>query len=572
MAVSKKVRQVGFPKLANSRASLLQSFGWKELWILGLRSLRVPVIYFQLSRIQRIGKVVGRKIGIRESRSKTFRVAYGPTLPTWAPSLLFDKALSEALVIEGAELLPFFCDQSQLNECSVSLGKWSTKPFDLECHQCAKNSRELWKGKSPIGITKLSEDSPEKLSQKSLGQMSTEALEEFTYRDIELGLLARNLISNGNLSENPSLAPEYKAKLVNHIRNLTHIVDETENFIEAHSPHRWVLNDTTYGMWSAVSQVAQKKGIEVYNVYPLTKSKTVIARNSPAIDMDFQQEFLGFKKRPLSEAEEIQVERWLAGDRDAVLKSSSTILETADRGHAGTEKPRLGVLTANICWDSASLGKQKVFKSMIEWVIQTANWYAARPNLRLIIRAHPAETNPMIPETVETVGKALLDHFGDLPTNVTVSVGSSQQPWLEFLETERPDFVLVNTSTAGLEAAIMGYPVIVTGAAPYRATGFVETPDTCQDYFSLLESLHRSPKRLSQSQSQEARSFLSYYQFRYQSDFNLFAGNPPVLNANIEAVLSNENSDLRLLARKIIAGGALYSSTSWARNPKVRDE
>lgn len=545
---------------------MMQNFTLRELWILSLGKLGVPVSRLQILKLRRIGTKAKSSLRAGTLEASNIRVAYGPTLPTWTPSLLFDKALIEALELEGATLIPFYCDQSQFEDCSVSLDKWRSKPFSKECRDCAQSSRTLWLGKSPIGMSKIRLDAPDKAHLKIIAEMKIESLEEFAYHGIDLGKLAKKLISNGNLSENPSLASDYQGKLVRHIQNLAHIVDEAEKFIESYSPHRWVLNDTTYGMWAVVSQVAQKHNIEVYNAYPLTKTKTVVGRNAPAIEMDFRREFSGFKGKRLSDLEESQIDHWLGGSRDEVLSTSNTKPKTAEARFLESQGSSLAVIAANICWDAASLGKQMVFKSMIEWVTETARWYSERPNLRLIVRAHPAETNPMIPKTVETVPGAILDFFDKVPANVTLSMGSDQQPWLELLDEKRPDVVLVNTSTAGLEAAVKGYPVVVTGAAPYRLTDFVASPETPQQYFSLLESFHGTPSRMNQIAVREARSFLSYYQFRYQTDYRVFSGNPPSLSPNVEEVLSNESSELRLLARKIIASGPRTSATPWAHN------
>lgn len=548
-----------------------RSFSPRELSVLAMKKMRVPVSLLQMSKLRRLGiRIRKGDISKVKGRSKV-KVAYGPTLPTWAPSLLFDKALSEALMIEGAELVPFFCDQSQLDECSVSLDKWRSGSFTADCRICAKSSKQLWIGSYPISIGKLNLVDSAKSHLSQLAELEIELLEKFVYRGIDLGTLARNLISNGNLSENPTLAADYRGKLLKHIQNLAHIVDETEKFIEAQSPKRWVLNDTSYGMWAAVSQVAVSHGIDVYNTYPVTKKRTVIGGESPAIDMDFQQEFSTFKKKVLSEVEESQIERWMAGDRDSVVSLSNVKPKLRDASSARKQGSGLAVLAANICWDAASLGKQKVFNSMINWVVETTKWYSERPNLELIVRTHPAETNPMLPETVETVSGAILQHFGELPQNVLISSGSDQQPWSELLDEKMPDLVLVNTSTAGLEAAVKGYSAVVTGAAPYRNTGFVEVPDDPQQYFSLLESLHKNPKRLDHAQVREARSFLSYYQFRFQTDFNVLQGNPPILSPTVNMELSNPDSSIRQLARKIITGGRPYSSTTWARNSEEND-
>jgi hypothetical protein len=56
------------------------------------------------------------------------------------------------------------------------------------------------------------------------------------------------------------------------------------------------------------------------------------------------------------------------------------------------------------------------------------------------------------------------------------------------------DFGLVYTTTAGLEMAMAGVPVIVAGRTHYRGRGFTHDPRSWDEYAGTIETLVRRPR------------------------------------------------------------------------------
>ena len=50
----------------------------------------------------------------------------------------------------------------------------------------------------------------------------------------------------------------------------------------------------------------------------------------------------------------------------------------------------IGLLT-NVSWDAQLHYPANAFPSMLEWLVQTCEYFATRPDLQLLIRVHPAE-------------------------------------------------------------------------------------------------------------------------------------------------------------------------------------
>ncbi len=83
------------------------------------------------------------------------------------------------------------------------------------------------------------------------------------------------------------------------------------------------------------------------------------------------------------------------------------------------------------------------------------------------------------------------------------------------------DLALVYTTTAGLEMAVRGIPVLVSGASQYRAKGFTLDADTWDEYFQVLNrALKDLPAiRLTSKQMQLARNYAYFYFKEYPRPF-----------------------------------------------------
>ena len=73
-------------------------------------------------------------------------------------------------------------------------------------------------------------------------------------------------------------------------------------------------------------------------------------------------------------------------------------------------------------------------------------------------------------DSPESVSNAIAEHFPQLPPNVRIVLPST--PINSHSLMDLSDLVMTYTSTVGMEAAALGRPVAVSGAAHYRGKGF----------------------------------------------------------------------------------------------------
>ena len=172
------------------------------------------------------------------------------------------------------------------------------------------------------------------------------------------------------------------------------------------------------------------------------------------------------------------------------------------------------LLPTNVLGDSATLGLTIFSRSMTDWLEHVLPFLATRQELQVVIRIHPAETLTVGPSVMEIVNKVL----PELPSNIHL-IGPAEKINIYDLM-EITDLALVYTTTAGLEMAVRGIPVLVSGRAHYRAKGFTLDANGMGEYFTVLEQALKSlPARLKPEQMEIARNYAYTFFAEYPRPF-----------------------------------------------------
>ncbi len=172
-------------------------------------------------------------------------------------------------------------------------------------------------------------------------------------------------------------------------------------------------------------------------------------------------------------------------------------------------KPIIGLLT-NVFWDAQLHYPANSFGSMRDWLIGTVRYFADRPDMQLIIRAHPAEVTGAMPAR-ETAASILGDDIGKLPDNVFF-VGPEDPISTYVIATHCRACIIYATKT-GIELLTMGIPVIAAGEAWVRGKGMVGEADDEGGYFALLDKLPDDPPDMT-GVVQRAERYAYHFFFR----------------------------------------------------------
>ncbi len=213
----------------------------------------------------------------------------------------------------------------------------------------------------------------------------------------------------------------------------------------------------------------------------------------------------------------------------------------------------------NVIFDTSQPHANTVFPDMFAWLGDVLQEIRSHPDTLFVIRAHPDETRTR-KESRETVQEWVVQNGIDRLDNVAFIAPKEYLSSYELIQ--RSKFVLVYNSTIGLEAAIMGKPVLCGGRARFTQYPTVFFPQSIGDHRAMLKRfLEAGSIEVPPQFQRNARRFLYYQLCRASLPFDEFL-EPSVRKTQTRLKsfdlerLSPENSPaLEAVQRGLIGGG-----------------
>jgi UDP-N-acetylglucosamine 2-epimerase len=171
----------------------------------------------------------------------------------------------------------------------------------------------------------------------------------------------------------------------------------------------------------------------------------------------------------------------------------------------------------NVVFDTSQSHSNTLFEDMFDWLEALAGVIISRPETLFVIRAHPDEDRP---------GKAsresVADWFRRSPLNGRENVVFIEPS--EYISSyeliDRAKCVLVYSSSVGLEASVLGVPVLCAGRARYTQAQTVVFPASRQAYVDQLDRFVAAERlEVSQQTRRNAKAFL--YHELYNASLDL---------------------------------------------------
>ena len=256
-----------------------------------------------------------------------------------------------------------------------------------------------------------------------------------------------------------------------------------------------VSNHPVYASWGSWCSTAASMGIPWDTCQGGWRRNTLLCQHNAIRSFHCDDLWPRYRDRALSAGEEQELDHYLATretnegdfnpywtDVDRDLNRLYDRLQLPRR----TWKRTLCAF-ANVSWDAADFESRGAFKSMFSWITQLIEHVARSPDVLLLIKSHPAEKN-FIETTPEQwrVADKTRDELGELPENVRFILPGDNVSNFELYGSI--DCGLVNTSTVGLEMALAGVPVLMTGVpVHYSHPELVCTPNDREEYFRTLD-------------------------------------------------------------------------------------
>jgi hypothetical protein len=162
------------------------------------------------------------------------------------------------------------------------------------------------------------------------------------------------------------------------------------------------------------------------------------------------------------------------------------------------------LLATNVVGDSSILRREPIFRSQRDWVRETIEFFRARPDWNLIIRAHPDEVK-IAQKVVVRMGDVARELAGAAPNVLVVGADEDVSSYALMPGLSGG---LVWISSIGVDMVARGIPVLSVARPKYESLHLVEQPPTIPTYFEALIRIACSPARPTADQQARARQYL----------------------------------------------------------------
>lgn len=387
------------------------------------------------------------------------------TVRDWSVHVQLEAVLGQVLRARGADVSFATCGGG-LEICD-RVNTWEGPP--MPCRSCSKyvSTSLAAHGFDPIELSAMWEEG----SWPELDLLDLVELRNAEWNGLPLGRLVdipvKWFLMGESIDRDPLGASTYRAFL----RSARRIAEAAEKVLDRALPDQVVLLNGLFLFEAIVAELCRRRGVSVVTYERALMLDTfVFARDDIAGFYRVDADWARLADVPLTSTERDEVLSHFTQRRSGAGVSDNYWRDVRHT-NGFTEGPKTrAVLFTNLVWDSAVIGQDVAFDSIVDWIVAAVQNFGQRPEAELVIRIHPAEVKLSGRESREQMQHALLSRLPRLPANVRVIPPEDATSSYDLME--QADFGLVYSSTTGLEMALLGKPVIVAAHTHYRGKGF----------------------------------------------------------------------------------------------------
>jgi hypothetical protein len=265
--------------------------------------------------------------------------------------------------------------------------------------------------------------------------------------------------------------------------------------------------------------VAQYVGLPVMTFeFGEQNDRMWLAQNDDVMRQDTSQLWEANRDKPLSDEQWERVKTFFSARQKGDLWETFVRLwqETAApmgddiRLELGLDSRPVVFLPTNVLGDSLTLGRQLFSDSMTQWLQRTIEFFLEREDVQFVIKTHPGELIGWGPAVYDILN----DMFPDLPEHIHLLAADAKINAYDLVHIA--DIGLVFTTTMGMEMAMSGLPVIVSGQTHYRGKGFTLDPDSWDSFYEILQRVLANPQEQRPSRDQVEAAWTYAYRFFFE--------------------------------------------------------
>jgi hypothetical protein len=453
------------------------------------------------------------------------RVLMASSIGAYAHAVTLESALAAALTFRGAEVHALLCDgaMTACAECEASIYP-DVATFvrrgpgrDL-CRDCRWPAERVY-ARLGLKVHRYSDwltpdDRAE--ARRIAGALPLEEIDAFALEGIAVGEHARagalRFFATGSLDGEP-LA---EAVLRMYLESALLTAFATRRLLRTVGFSSAVFTHGIYVPWGIVGEVARQERVHVatWNV-AYRKRRFIFSHGDTYHHTLLKEPTELWQDLDLSTAQERDLMQYLKSRREGLFDwivfhrpSRQDPQDVAREVGIDRTKPVIGLLT-NVAWDAQLHYPANAFPNMLEWLVQTCQYFATRPELQLLIRVHPAEISGF-PPSRQPILQELRKRIPQLASNIFIVPPESAMSTYALMSL--CDAALIYGTKMGVELTSVGLPVIVAGEAWIRNKGLTHDASSPAEYFHLLEQLPFA-ERLGPGQLARARRYAYHFFF-----------------------------------------------------------
>jgi hypothetical protein len=453
------------------------------------------------------------------------RVLMASAIGSYAHAVTLESALAAALTFRGAEVHALLCDTEMpaCAECEASLYPNVQKfadhgPARDLCRDCLWPAERVYAALG-IKVHRYSdwltiEDRAE--AAHIARTLPLDEIPAFTMNGLALGEHAHagalRFFATGNLDDEPLAEPIVRRYLEAALLTAA----ATRRLLRSVAFTSAVFTHGIYVPWGIVGEVARQERVHVstWNV-AYRKRRFIFSHDDTYHHTLMTEPREHWEDLELTPAQEKDLLNYLKSRREGLFDwivfhrpSKQEPTEIARKVGVDPSRPVIGLLT-NVSWDAQLHYPANAFPNMLEWLVQTCDYFARRPELQLLIRVHPAEISGFPPSRQPILGE-LRKRIPVLPPNIIVVPPESGLSTYGLMSL--CNAAIIYGTKMGVELTSVGLPVVVAGEAWIRNKGLTFDASTPEEYFRLLDKLPFAA-RLGPEQLSRARRYAYHFFF-----------------------------------------------------------
>jgi Capsule polysaccharide biosynthesis protein len=189
-------------------------------------------------------------------------------------------------------------------------------------------------------------------------------------------------------------------------------------------------------------------------------------------------------------------------ERLSIRRKGEDDFHLQPQGETSSQKYADIVVPLNYRLDTAAMCRQRLFSSINDWMQALVNWAKSRPDVSIAFRQHPCEKIPAYrsKEDYSWISERSAPNIRFIGAEDSVNT-------YDLLRDCR--VVLPYSSRVGIEASVLGKPVILAASAYYERMAFAQVAHSKEAYFDLIEMSLKNP--VEQTFEQRCSAYAAYY-------------------------------------------------------------